>query len=155
MSEFDRIRSSLAIHDLFAGVRASFAPSDASWVRPYARVQGGLVLGYASFADENTTSDGGLLSSSEADDLGGLVYGGGGVEFSLPLDALMDDPPELISEPLAFGVYVEGGYFYRTPLSFSASPSSGDPDRIPVRGFSAGDLDLSGGELRLGFVARM
>ncbi|MBI5499666.1 MAG: hypothetical protein HY907_05455 [Deltaproteobacteria bacterium] len=158
VSNFDQVRSSLSIHDVYAGLRASFAPEEASWVRPYARVQGGLAIGLGSFADEGPRADplAEPLRSSEADDLGGLVYGGGGVEFALPLGALMDEPPELLSEPMAFGVFVEGGYFYRTPLDFSPSVSSSDdPDRIPVQGFSAGDLDLSGGELRVGFVARL
>jgi hypothetical protein len=150
-SSFDGMTSSLTVHDVFAGVRASYAPADASWVRPYVHVQGGAAIGLAAFRDASAPD----APSFEDGDVGGLVYGGGGVEFVLPLDVFMDEPPEPISEPLAFGLYLEGGYFYRTPFAFSPSTPSGGDDSIPIRGFTAGDVDLSGGELRLGFVARL
>jgi len=149
-SSFDAMTSSLTVHDVFAGVRASYAPEGVSWIRPYAHVQGGVSIGLASFSDSGAGS-----TTFEDGDVGGMVYGGGGVEFVLPLDVFMDEPPEPLSEPLAFGLYLEGGYFYRTPLGFSPSTPSGGDDTIPIRGFTAGDVDLSGGELRLGFVARL
>jgi hypothetical protein len=153
---FVALDTTLTVHDFYAGLRASLAPADAEWVRPYLRVQGGAALGLASFLDVAATS----ASRFEASDVGGLVYGGAGVEFVLPMTALLDDAPEVLSEPLAFGIYIEGGYFYRTALSFSPSLPAPDDDaaaadRIPVAGFSAGDVGLSGGELRIGFLARM
>jgi len=153
---FASLDTTLTVHDFYAGLRASIAPSGADWVRPYVRVQGGASLGLASFLDVSATD----AARFEAADVGGLVYGGAGVEFVLPMTALLDDAPEVLSEPLAFGVYIEGGYFYRTSLSFSPSiPAPDDAaaaaDRIPVAGFSAGDLGLSGSELRIGFLARM
>jgi hypothetical protein len=153
---FVALDTTLTVHDFYAGLRASLAPADAEWVRPYLRVQGGAALGLASFLDVAATS----ASRFEASDVGGLVYGGAGVEFVLPMTALLDDAPEVLSEPLAFGIYIEGGYFYRTALSFSPSIPAPDDDaaaadRIPVAGFSAGDVGLSGGELRIGFLARM
>ena len=91
--------------------------------------------------------------------LDGVVFPRASISYGNEMDLTASDFFEYYldheTDPRVFGVYLEGGYFYRTPLSFSASPSSGDPDRIPVRGFSAGNLDLSGGELRVGFVARM
>jgi hypothetical protein len=153
---FVSLDSTLTVHDFYAGLRASLAPADAEWVRPYVRVQGGTALGLASFLDTGVAN----AQRFEASDVGGLVYGGGGVEFVLPLTALLDDAPQVLSEPLAFGIYVEGGYFYRTALSFSPSIPAPDDDaaaadRIPVAGFSAGDVGLSGGEFRIGFLARM
>jgi hypothetical protein len=153
---FASLDTKLYVHDFYAGLRASLAADGVEWVRPYVRVQGGVSLGLASFHDVSTAS----ASTYEDSDVGGLVYGGGGVEIVLPLSVFLDQPPAPLSEPLAFGIYLEGGYFYRTALSFSPTipgpdDAAADADRIPTRGFSAGDVNLSGGELRLGFLARM
>ncbi len=153
---FAAITSELSVHDAYVGLRASIDPPGVSWLRPYVRVQGGATFGLASFRDTGAPA----ASAYEDWSVGGLVYGGGGVEFVLPLGVFLDEPPELLSEPMAFGIFLEGGYFYRSTLSFDPSiPAPDDEreaaDRIPVDGFSAGDLVLSGGELRIGFVARL
>jgi len=147
---FAATKSTMAVHDVYAGLRASFDPPGVDWLRPYVRVQGGFTVGLASFTDVGATA----AASFDDWDVGGLVYGGGGLEIVLPMRVFMDDPPTVLSEPLAFGVFLEGGYFYRTALAFSPSGAGGD-DTIPVEGFSAGDVDLSGGELRTGFLVRM
>lgn len=153
-ASFAAITSELSVHDAYVGLRASIDPPGVSWLRPYVRVQGGATFGLASFRDASASA------ASEDWSVGGLVYGGAGVEFVLPLGVFLDEPPELLSEPMAFGIFLEGGYFYRSTLSFDPSiPAPDDEreaaDRIPVDGFSAGDLVLSGGELRIGFVARL
>jgi hypothetical protein len=151
---FAALETGLDVHDAYAGLRASLDAPGLSWLRPYARIQGGLDVGLASFYD----SSGG--ATYEDWDVGGTAYAGGGVEFVLPSTVFLDDSPALLSEPFGFGVFVEGGYLYRSPLGFS--PSIPGPeneadaaDRIPASGFAAGDVDLSGGELRVGFVARL
>lgn len=154
-ASFASISSELSVHDAYVGLRASLDPPGVSWLRPYVRVQGGATFGLASFRDASSAD-----AVYEDWAVGGLVYGGGGVEFVLPLKVFLDEPPELLSEPMAFGIFLEGGYFYRSALSFDPTiPAPEDEqaaaDRIPVDGFSAGDLVLSGGELRIGFTARL
>jgi|GEM_PF-5799099 len=155
-ASFAAITSELSVHDAYVGLRASIDPPGVSWLRPYVRVQGGATFGLASFRD--TSADD--APAYEDWSVGGLVYGGGGVEFVVPLGVFLDPPPAPLSEPMAFGVFLEGGYFYRSALSFDPSiPAPEDEDevadRIPTTGFSAGDVVLSGGELRIGFVARL
>lgn len=153
---FAAIESELSVHDAYVGLRASIDPPGLSWLRPYVRVQGGATFGLASFRDASADD----APAYEDWSVGGLVYGGGGVELVLPLGVFLDEPPAPLSEPMAFGIFLEGGYFYRSALSFHpAIPAPEDEDeaadRIPVAGFSAGDVVLSGGELRIGFVARL
>lgn len=153
---FAGIESSLSVHDVYAGVRASVDLQSLWWVRPYVRLQGGVAFGSASFRDTRAAGGPTYEDLSAA----GLVYSGGGLEFVLPLSLFLVDPPVPLSEPMAFGIFVEGGYLFRSGLSFDPSiPPPEDEeeaaDRIPVQGFSAGDVLLSGGHLRFGFLVRL
>ncbi|MDI7267613.1 MAG: hypothetical protein QME96_06435 [Myxococcota bacterium] len=150
---FAAMSTSLSLHEAYAGVRAAFDVG-LSWFRPYARLQSGALFGTASFLDE---AAGAVALEDWAP--AAVVSAGAGVEFVLPPSFLSAGERVLLTEAFTFGVFVESGYSYRSALSFSPRrPESDDPeveaDLIPAAGFSAGDLSLSGADLRIGLLAR-
>lgn len=150
---FADLTSDLTGHEAYAGVRGAIDPG-LTWLRPYARLQTGALFGIASFRDR--AAAGWTLEDWAP---AAVVYAGAGIEILFPPTVFSAEPPDLLTESFSMGLYVEGGYSYRSALAFSPMrPDPEDPDvaadLIPADGFAAGDLSLSGGDLRAGFVAR-
>jgi hypothetical protein len=111
------------------------------WLVPHARVGVGLLVGRLGV----TPSGGAEIVDRSVAFAGHALVG---AELLWPRARLRQGS-------FNFGLVIEGGYSFASPLGFTLTPSRPDDLRaIPVSGASLGSLVLHGGQLRVGALVR-
>ncbi len=131
---------SFQTHTLLQSVTASaiYRLPILPWLVPRARVGLGVAIGSLELS---STGAGGSASHDRAAAFTGQVLLG--LEFWIPRRR----------PRVNFGLVVEGGASFQTPLAFALEPEVDDElRRIPLAGSELGSVGLSGGQLRIGVM---
>lgn len=149
---FGSYSTSLLTHGAYGGARIHLRIDRKyiSWLQPYIRINGGWMWAKAELS---SPGDG---PSMEDWGNNGMVYGGAGVQMTIP-QAMMKGKRRrvCISKYFSVGVGIEVGYLWTAPFRFSMTrkdDSDGKVDPIPVEGMDLGPLDLKGLMARFSFV---
>ncbi len=137
-------------HGMYLGLRISARVNQKAWewLQPYVRADFGWSWSRVEVAGT------GLPAMHDWGN-GGFIYVGGGVQLTLPIFLVRNKMRIRLTQRFSVGLSYEVGYVQMAPIKVKFEPSptnSGDVEPIPVHGFGAGTLDLSGITHRFGAV---
>jgi len=147
-------RISFSHHSAVLGVEWEH-PAGAHWVRPFVRGELGLTFGFLGLGYD-------VSGDEDVSDwaMAGRGHAGVGVRL-VPFNTMpaAKEGEEPRTGGVSFGIDVEVGYTYASPLDFDdlrppEPDEDEDPPRIPLRSLAFGSLDLSGVEMRIGALIR-
>jgi hypothetical protein len=138
-------------HGMYLGVRVTARINRKAWewLQPFVRADFGW-----SWSRVQVSSGYDLPSMHDWGN-GGFIYVGGGVQLTLPIVLIRKKMRIRLTQRFSIGLSYEFGYLQTAPIKVNLEPSttnSGDVEPIPVHGFGAGTLDMSGITHRFGAV---
>ncbi|MBW2262331.1 MAG: hypothetical protein JRG91_10195 [Deltaproteobacteria bacterium] len=149
-SLYDTYPTDLEGHGMYLGVRftARVNRKVLEWLQPYVRTDFG-------WSWNRVQISGASLPAMHDWGNGGFIYVGGGVQLTVPIAFIRKTMRIRLTQRFSIGLSYEFGYLQSAPIKVKFEPTptnSGDVEPIPVHGFSAGTLDLSGITHRFGVV---